>query len=276
MEKREPNQNASYSVKINEKSLKKLEKISWPGNKSEAGLVLTKLRYLTEKTDFLNDQRLSNKLQNQLLNWNLIEIMQSALIYKYQNISLTYLDWNLILCLLLNPVLSNCLISMLKENEFNEISEKDKVVCGAIKLFEKNIILYLEKDPLTNFLNFLRIDSSKIPSLVSYILEENDLTDLLEILKNKDYLLLNNCLTSPKAMSGNYSKEKSLISKNVINYFSIISKLALFFAILYNLFSNRNTLVSKKIEENWIQSRQTSFAYLSDSWMNHAPKNKKH
>ena len=55
-------------VIVHKKSFKKFNIKEWPGSKSEGGLRLDELCYLTDKKNVFPDDRLSLKPQNQLSN----------------------------------------------------------------------------------------------------------------------------------------------------------------------------------------------------------------
>lgn len=45
---------------------------------------------------------------------------------------------------MLNLAVSDCLLSFLEQNEFHDMLEKEKIIKGAQRLFEKDSIFYLE------------------------------------------------------------------------------------------------------------------------------------
>lgn len=145
--------------------------------------------YVKKKESFLTDERFGEKLQNQFATFELCELMASALTFHYDSTSLNYLDWNLLLLLLLNPAITDCLLRFLKENDFNENLEKEKVFQGVQRVFEKDSILYLEKNSLTNLFNFLQIEPYARDVLISMTLYSNNFTAILQYLSNKQLIL---------------------------------------------------------------------------------------
>lgn len=92
---------------------------------------------------------------------------------------------------MLNPFVSDCLLSFLKQNEFNETLEKEKVIKGAQVLFEQDSIFYLEEKCLDNLFIFLKIHLYAINILISNTIYQNDFTSILQVL-NRTKMILEN------------------------------------------------------------------------------------
>lgn len=176
-------------VKINDESVLEFGKNRWAGRKYDCRCFLEQLPYVTNKEHFLEDDCFCERLHNQFERFDLCDILFSALAFQYENACLSYLDWNAILFLLLNPAVSDCLFSFLEQNEFNEILEKEKIINGARWLFEKDSIFYLEEKCLYNFFKFLKVDPYKANLLISTTLEQNDFRVILNFLKNPKNVL---------------------------------------------------------------------------------------
>ena len=177
-------------VFIYEESFKKFNTRPWPGNQAEANLCLDELCSLTEKEDLLFDERLSLELQNNLSNWNLTDILFSILVFKYKDRALSFLDWTTFFSFFLHPKLSDPFFSFLKYNEFNEIEQKDIVLVGAKYFFERNVFFYLNEKGLTNFFDFLKIDSSISSPVISKTLLNGNFKEILKFLEEKSSIIL--------------------------------------------------------------------------------------
>jgi hypothetical protein len=175
-------------VDIDKNSFKDFSIKKWPGNKKECKACLTELRYSQNVDDLLLDSGISSKLQKDLSDWTLNEIMGAAIYYKYQNQLLDFTNWTLFISILLNPVVTDSFFSFLKQNQFHEIEQKKTVILGAKTLFKHNSIL-LNKKSLKNFFDFLRIEDSTSNILISNtFLKENFMDILLFLKKEKDIL----------------------------------------------------------------------------------------
>jgi len=90
---------------------------------------------------------------------------------------------------LLNPAVSDCLLSFLEQKEFHEMLEKEKIIKGDQRLFENDSIFYLEDKCLDNFFKFLKVDPYKANLLISTLQDQNGFTIILNFLKNPENFL---------------------------------------------------------------------------------------
>ena len=177
-------------VIVHKKSFKKFNIKKWPGSKYEGELCLNNLCYLTDKEEIFPDDRVSLKLQKKISDWSLTEMMFSTLAFNYQGQILSFLDWAKLLHLLLHPLLSFSLSSFLKENQFNEVEQRNEVIFRARHLFEIYIILYLNEKSLKNLFDFLRIDLSISSTLISKTLLKDNFIDILKFLEEESCIIL--------------------------------------------------------------------------------------
>lgn len=103
--------------KLNPQTLKDFGNKKWSGKLNR--FILTQLKYLTKKSELLDDDRCYTQPQKQLSSWRLVDITVPILVFKYGGTLLIFLDWKTIL--LLNSSLSDQFFCFFKNNQFNEI-----------------------------------------------------------------------------------------------------------------------------------------------------------
>lgn len=119
--------------------------------------------------------------------------MRSAITFKYDEEWLSFINWATIILLLFNPLVSDCLLSFLKENEFYEKVEKKKVIDGAKYAFKSMTILYLDEKSFINFFNLLNVDFSISEPIIATSLSASSdyFSAILKFLENDNLVLEN-------------------------------------------------------------------------------------
>lgn len=85
---------------------------------------------------------------------------------------------------------SDSLFAFLKENQCNEVEQKNTVIFEAKHFFKRNVFLYLNEKGLKNFFDLLRIHLSISDYLISKTLLTANFTDILKCSEEGSCIIL--------------------------------------------------------------------------------------
>ena len=162
----------------------------WPWSSEDAGLAIRNCTDCKSLNQVLENLELSETpekiktLRNDLTDWTYPEFICSALNFQFLNTEIAPFGWSIITNILMNPFLSDDVLSFLKKNDFYNQTTKNQIIKGILFSLKYPNFHYRNEKCIKNVLHFIEIEQNDITRLIDNFSIKKDLTIITSYLSS--------------------------------------------------------------------------------------------